>query len=36
LKYRILGTFLRGEQVYAAATRTFTRVPIRQIRSRAG
>jgi dihydroorotase len=36
LKYRILGTFLRGEQAYAAATRTFARVPIRQIRSRAG
>ena len=35
LKYRVLQTFLRGEQVYNAATRTFVRAPIRQIRSRA-
>jgi dihydroorotase-like cyclic amidohydrolase len=32
LKYRVVKTFLRGEQVYDAATGEFKRVPIRQIR----
>lgn len=36
LKYRVRETFLRGEQVYNATTRTFARVPIRQVGARAG
>jgi len=33
LKYRVLQTFLRGEQVYDAASGTFTHVPVRQVRA---
>jgi dihydroorotase-like cyclic amidohydrolase len=32
LKYRIVKTFLRGEEAYDAATATFRRYPVRQIR----
>jgi dihydroorotase len=33
LGYSILATFIRGEQAYDAATGTFTRTPIRQVRA---
>jgi dihydroorotase len=33
LKYRVLATFLRGEQAYNATTQTFARVPIKQVRA---
>jgi dihydroorotase len=32
LKYRVMKTFLRGEEVYDAETKTFTHKPVRQLR----
>ncbi|HEX7115532.1 MAG TPA: dihydroorotase family protein [Steroidobacter sp.] len=33
LKYRVVATYLRGERVYDASSRTFTRTPVKQIRA---